>query len=141
MSITGSCLCGSVTFSTRTKPLSFQYCACESCRKTTGSAHASNLTVPVESLVWLSGEEKITKYTQKEKNPGFPTWFCSECGSFLPHISRSKRVYVVPAGLLDTKIEIKPTDVIYWGESPGWYRSTDSMPKHQTEPARADNLD
>lgn len=90
--------------------------------------------VPVASLVWTEGESLIRKYVEQNENPGFPTWFCSQCGSFLPHISRSGEDYVIPAGLLDVEIETSPQAVIYWEECPSWYRSTDSLPKHATEP-------
>lgn len=130
----GSCLCGSVRFKSEAQPLSFQYCTCRSCQKTTGSAHAANIAVPVESLHWECGEDLIRKFVEEEENPGFPTWFCSRCGSFLPHVSRSGVEYVIPAGLLDTAPEISPEQIIYWGEHPGWYKSSDTLPKHITEP-------
>lgn len=132
--IQGSCLCGSIKFESTATPSTFLYCTCRSCQKTTGSAHATNLMVPVASLVWTEGESLIRKYVEQNENPGFPTWFCSQCGSFLPHISRSGEDYVIPAGLLDVEIETSPQAVIYWEECPSWYRSTDSLAKHATDP-------
>lgn len=132
--IKGSCLCGSIVFETNARPSTFLYCTCRSCQKTTGSAHAANLMVPVASLVWLKGESLIRKFVEKNENPGFPTWFCSQCGSFLPHISRSGEDYVIPAGLLDVDIVETPQAVIYWEEHPSWYRSSGSLEKHPAEP-------
>lgn len=125
----GSCLCGAVSFESSEAPLSFKYCTCKSCQKTTGSAHAANLTVPVEALTWISGESLIRKFVQEKENPGFPTWFCSRCGSFLPHVSRSGSVFVIPAGSLDSQVVLKPDEVIYWEECPSWFVSTASLPR------------
>jgi hypothetical protein len=137
----GSCLCGKVTFQTTSEPLEFRYCACKSCQKTTGSAHAANFTVPVDSLIWKTGEDLIVRFVEQKDNPGFNTWFCSECGSFLPHTSRSGRLYIVPAGSLDTQIALKPKDVVFWEESPDWYISMNELQKHLTRPSASDNVD
>ncbi|MEM9157724.1 MAG: GFA family protein [Verrucomicrobiota bacterium] len=128
--ITGSCLCGLVRFEITEQPLAFRYCACRSCQKTTGSAHASNLVVNISDLKWTLGEDLIRKFTQREDNPGFNTWFCSTCGSFLPHVSRSGECFVVPAGLLDTQLSFRPREIIYWEEAPVWYCSPDRLSKY-----------
>jgi hypothetical protein len=119
--IVGSCLCSGVAFEVTQDPISFHYCTCKSCQKTTGSAHASNFTVDLDEFAWTRGEKLISKFTDSNENPGFPTWFCSCCGSFLPHINRFGNVYVVPAGLLDSPVDWKPKKVIYWDECPEWY--------------------
>ena len=128
--INGSCLCGAVRFGIRGVPLSFRYCTCRSCQKTTGSVHASNLTIPLDRLEWVKGEEHIRTFVEEKDNPGFPTAFCSICGSFLPHVSRSGTVFVVPAGLIDGEVPLDPEEVIFWDECPNWYRSVDGMRRH-----------
>lgn len=134
MNISGSCLCGTVKFKTAKEPTAFRYCTCKSCQKTTGTAHTTNFVVPVDGLVWLEGESSIKRFVEKVENPGFNTWFCSNCGSFLPHISRSGEFYVVPAGLLDSPIAMRPQEIIYMEEMPEWYLSANTLKKHATEP-------
>ncbi|MBC2593288.1 GFA family protein [Ruficoccus amylovorans] len=126
--LTGSCLCGGVAFSVRSEPLDFRYCFCESCRKATGSAHASNLIVPLDGLIWTRGESLIGRFVEQRANPGFPVWFCRSCGSFLPHIGRSGKVYVVPAGLIDSPPGLRPRLVMCRDEAPDWYLPAGELP-------------
>jgi hypothetical protein len=43
--VTGSCLCGEVSYAIKGNMGIFQYCNCSRCRKFSGSAFASNLFV------------------------------------------------------------------------------------------------
>jgi len=135
--LTGSCLCGGVRFEASNTPLLFHYCSCESCRKVTGSAHASNLFVEQGDFSWIAGEDLIRKYVDTTKNPGFTSCFCSRCGSFLPHLGRSGQHMVIPAGVLDTEPSTKPSAVIYCSEMPRWYVSSNELEQHVELPPEA----
>lgn len=130
----GSCLCGAVRFQASAAPTLFHYCSCESCRKATGSAHASNLFVPKESFQWTQGEALVQLYVDQEKNPGFSAAFCQRCGSFLPHLGRFKQDMVIPAGVLDNEPELKPIQLIYCSEMPEWYVPPSELPQHPELP-------
>jgi hypothetical protein len=132
----GSCLCGSVTYESTATPLFFQYCACESCRKVTGSAHASNLFVPKESFRWVSGEALVQQYIDETRNLGFTTSFCRQCGCFLPHIGRTGRDMCIPAGTLDVEPQVKPRGIIYCKELPKWYVPTSELKQYDALPPR-----
>jgi hypothetical protein len=58
--VSGSCLCGAVTYEVSKLFLSFVHCHCSRCCKATGSAHASNLRVPPDQFSWTSGQEKTS---------------------------------------------------------------------------------
>ena len=99
-SVLRSCLCGVVTYEISEPFLSFVHCHCSRCRKATGSAHATNLRVPAGQFTWTSGQEKSVRFDLPEAQ-SFATTFCSCCGSPLPHLTRSGRSVIVPAGSLD----------------------------------------
>ena len=86
----GSCLCGAVRFEADLPLRWFQYCHCTSCRKTTSSAHAAHLFFPPAQFRWVSGEETIQRFIDKEDNPGYKRFFCRTCGSSVPRLNRTE---------------------------------------------------
>ena len=48
--ITGSCLCGQISYQARSSSLFQAHCHCQDCRKNGGSAFAALAFVPIESL-------------------------------------------------------------------------------------------
>ena len=46
--------------------------------------------------------------------------FCSECGSAVPSIQNEGELTVVPAGSLDTPIDIKPNAHLFIGSKAKW---------------------
>jgi len=124
--IKGSCLCGSVAF-TVTPPFSaFRYCHCSRCRKASGSAYAANLLVPRSQFEWLKGEACIRRFDLPEAQR-FSVWFCSECGSRVPHSIRTRDDVLVPAGMLDTDPQMRPHNNIFWASKASWYVEPQQM--------------
>ncbi len=56
--ITGSCLCGLVSYEIEAAGPTYN-CHCSNCRKWSGSAFASSMRAPMESLRLVSGAEAI----------------------------------------------------------------------------------
>ena len=81
--VQGSCLCGSVRFELLGKINGFYFCHCMRCRRSTGSAHSSNIFTDPENIRWLSGQELIKRYELPEAER-FAKQFCIECGSPSP---------------------------------------------------------
>src|SRR6185437_1276109 len=100
MNLRGSCLCGLITYEVQLPVSKFAHCHCSRCRKATGAAHASNVYVPAEQLLWRSGHDHIRRFDLASAL-SFAKWFCDRCGSPVPRISRSGKTAVVPAGSLD----------------------------------------
>lgn len=119
--ITGSCLCGAVSFQVLDEFENFHLCHCAQCRKITGSAHASNLFIASEKFQILSGEEHISQYSDGERD--FSKSFCRNCGSGLPHQSKTTDRVVIPAGSLDQEPGLQPQDNIFWSERAQWYET------------------
>lgn len=132
-SISGSCLCGSVRFTFQAPQSAFRYCHCSRCRKASGSAHASNIFVPQEQFAWSAGENLVKRY----KLPGaktFAVWFCTHCGSRVPHQIQERNEYLIPAGLLDDDPAMRPQHSIYWGSQAPWYVEPQDMPRFTERP-------
>ena len=96
--ISGSCLCGSVSFEVQGEVTDIYQCHCSVCRKALGSSGVSLLLGSGRDFKWHSGEEN----TQIFKTPsGYQSVFCKTCGSHVPDPNPEKTTYWIPAGLLD----------------------------------------
>ena len=128
----GSCLCGVVTYEISEPFLSFVHCHCSRCRKATGSAHATNLRVPAGQFTWTSGQEKSVRFDLPEAQ-SFATTFCSCCGSPLPHLTRSGRSVIVPAGSLDgepsERPSCRPQCHAFWDSRSSWSCGESDLPR------------
>jgi hypothetical protein len=115
---TGSCLCGAVKFEMEGEFKKFFFCHCSRCRKMSGSAHCANLFAPSAKLTWLSGEDKISSYRLEDAN--FARNFCSTCSSLLPIYVKARDIVIVPAGALDTDVDITPQAHIFTDSKGNW---------------------
>jgi len=124
---TGACLCGAVKFQISGTFESFFLCHCARCRKDTGSAYAANLFSSTATITWLSGRDSIKTYrvpdTRHERS------FCAECGSALPSIQLMGALLVVPAGSIDSAIDIRPNAHICFGSRAHWDAHLEDIPK------------
>ena len=103
---TGQCLCGTVKFRISGAFESFFLCHCSRCRKGSGSAHSANLFSSTARLSWVSGEDSIKTF--RLSGSRHMKSFCSDCGSALPVSLPEVDLLVVPAGSLDSRIDIRP---------------------------------
>ena len=113
----GSCLCGAVKFEVQGAFDSFYLCHCQHCQKDSGSAHAANLFSQSARLFWHSGADAVTSFTltgtRHHKS------FCKHCGSAVPN-TQITGLLVVPAGSLDTDLDISPTAHIFSSSRAQW---------------------
>lgn len=133
-SVQGSCLCGGVRFAVALPVGVFRYCHCSRCQKATGSAHAANMFVPQAQFSWLAGEDLVTRFDL----PGaqrFSVWFCSRCGTRVPHKVRTRDDYLVPAGVLDGDPVARPDMNIFAASGACWYADPADLPSHSGYPA------
>ena len=129
----GSCLCGAVTYEFEGSVADFRYCHCPRCRKSTGSAHASNIFVTPNQFRWVTGEEQVKRYDLL-KARSFATCFCIVCGSPLPHATRSGEKIVIPAGSLDDDPDVRPKYGIWWSARAPWYLGTTELREYEEGP-------
>lgn len=132
--LTGSCLCGAVTYEIEGEADRFYYCHCQRCRKLTGTGHAGNLLMrPLTCIRWTQGESKLKRYDVPEAER-FHNLFCSECGSPMPRPTPQLDGVLVPAGSLDQESPIKPGARIFWGSRAAWSEPDESLPVHEEYP-------
>ncbi|WP_332645982.1 GFA family protein [Lysinibacillus sp. 54212] len=132
MKYLGSCLCGEITYQIEGDFENFYLCHCERCRKDTGSAHAANLFSSTAKLRWLSGQEKSKTFNFRSE--GHIKSFCTNCGSALPNIQMDGKLLVVPAGSIDSDINIKPQGHIYYANKANWDAELEKVPKFEELP-------
>lgn len=123
----GSCLCGNVKFEIEGNFEHFYLCHCKKCRKDTGSAHAANLFSTKATLKWLSGEDQVKTYNHMGE--GHIKSFCKICGSALPNIQMDGKLLLVPAGSLDSNVDIKPEGHIFYQDKANWDHDLEKVEK------------
>jgi len=89
----------------------------------------TNLFVEPDAIHWLAGEQLLARFDLPEAK-SFAKGFCTVCGSPMPHLTRSGRAVIVPAGTLDDDPGIRPESNIFWDACAAWYVEPDKMPKH-----------
>lgn len=138
--VSGSCLCGEVTFQFVGSIKVFQYCHCSRCRKFTGSAHASNIIIDPNQFQWLSGENFVGRFELPEAKH-FATSFCKNCGSSLPWLTKSGKALVVPAGVLDDDPKLKPVHNIFYASKASWFEEVSDLKKYEGLPVKESSSD
>jgi len=128
--VTGSCLCGEVSFEIQGTPTPIQYCHAERCRKVTGSAFAAEIAAKASQLRWVRGQELITVYEAPllREPPPYRHAFCRLCGSPLPIALEGTDFVVFHAGVLDTEPGTQPFRHIFTGQNPSWHTIDDDLP-------------
>ena len=123
---TGRCLCSAVTFVINGEVSSFHLCYCSRCRRSTASAHASNIFTQPNNIEWLSGKNHIQRY-ELATAKSWAKQFCKICGSGLPYINRSGTFLVVPAGSLDDDHDLVPDDRIFCQSRAAWIDGIETL--------------
>jgi hypothetical protein len=126
----GSCLCGSVKFEINTEILRMYQCHCEQCRKQTGTGSSCGSVVTNDRFVWISGETKIKKW---EKDSGFTSHFCSNCGSSVPNKFRGQELYWIPVGLVEGN-KVETVANIFSCEKASWSNVSSQVNSYATKP-------
>ena len=132
-SYSGSCLCGAVRFKVHGEFERFYLCHCEYCRKDTGSAHAANLFSSTARLEWVSGESRTTLFNLPSTR--HTRCFCSICGSALPNMQMDGGLLVVPAGSLNSEIQLRPDAHLFIASKAGWDEALEKVPTLDRLPA------
>jgi len=128
--IRGSCLCGRVSFAIEGKIGPAGQCHCSKCRKVSGTDGNAVFYTSVHSFRWLSGEVTIARFVVPESD-GWTSSFCRTCGSPTPHTDSAKKIFFVPAGLLDDDPGFRGYAAhIFVGSKAPWVCITDDAPQY-----------
>ena len=126
----GGCLCGTVRWSSSAEPTPFAHCHCATCRKMHGSAFATYMAVPGESVDIHRGGDSVRVY---EASPGFQRRFCGTCGSVGPGIAADGHAFL-PVGALDGDPGTRPKIHIFVPRRALWHVIEDSLRQFDTFP-------
>jgi len=74
----GKCSCGEVKIEIHCEISSIIHCHCSLCRKSSGTAYATNGFINAAEFAVVSGEESLSVYSGQ---PGSSRHFCAKCGS------------------------------------------------------------
>lgn len=134
--VTGSCLCGRVTFAIDGKLTPLQYCHATRCRKATGSAFAAEVAAVASQFRWTAGQELITVYEAPllREPPPYRHAFCRCCGSPLPVFLEGTPFVVLHAGVLDAHPETRPLRHIFVEQGAPWHTITDDLVQFPQRP-------
>lgn len=125
--LTGSCLCGAVTYEVTGEAKRFYHCHCQRCRKASGTGHASNLLIQPATLRWVAGAEHVRAFKVPQAQR-FTNQFCDTCGGRLPRQPQGSDLVVLPAGSLDVDPPIAPQARIFASSRATWSCAGDGLP-------------
>jgi hypothetical protein len=129
-SITGSCLCGAVTYAITGALKRAGHCHCSICRKSHGAAFATWAMVEPERFRWTSGAELLARYVS---SPGRQRFFCARCGSPLA-AAHEGRVTEVVLATIDGDPGVRPCEHIFVGSKASWHEIGDTLPQFEEWP-------
>jgi len=80
---------------------------------------ATALKVPAMQLQWTEGMDHARRWDMPEAL-SFATCVCDVCGSNLPHLTRSGREAIIPAGSIDSDIPVALEGHSFWESKAAW---------------------
>lgn len=141
--LTGSCLCGDVTYESSQKHNEMWNCHCHSCRKANSVAYATWIKTQVSSFRWMERKSTISTFSSHDMERSF----CSKCGSILPARNKKEGYILLPAGAISTPHHLVPAEDRYVDQMPAWYRlgvddarAQGSKPKYSEETLKSTDL-
>jgi hypothetical protein len=82
--------------------------------------------VKTPAFRWLRGEQSVARFDLPEVR-SFATAFCTTCGSPMPHLTRSGREAIVPAGAFEEPLGVAPDRHVQWASRADWYVHGDGL--------------
>jgi hypothetical protein len=131
----GSCLCGAVTLALQGSIESIIHCHCSRCRKSTGSAYATNGFIEKSALIINSGEQQIVSY---ESAPGKRRHFCQICATPIYSSNAQDPTRLrIRLGVLDSDISERPISHNFVSSKANWEELDADLPRYDGyEPSR-----
>ena len=133
--IRGSCLCGDVAFEIDSRVKHMINCHCSRCRRSRGAAHGTNVFAKTDMIRWTRGREQVVDYKVPDAKM-FATAFCRRCGSLLPAPFERTGMSLVPVGVLDSVLHLRPCVHIHAASKAPWFEITDELPQFDEMPPK-----
>jgi hypothetical protein len=126
--LTGSCLCGSVTFQVAGSVRELVSCHCSECRKAYGSAFGVIAVCESKAFTYTNGEEHISAFVQ---SANVTRRFCKRCGSQLPIREDEHPLVGIPAGLINEDLAMSISEHIFVGSKADWWSFDETSPRYE----------
>jgi len=117
MSLTGSCLCGSVRYEIQSLDSAITHCHCKTCRKAHAAVFATTARVMRDRFQWTAGEHHVRSF---QSSPGKFRHFCSLCGSHLIAERPAQPHIILRVPTLDDDPGVKPIMHIWTSHDKPW---------------------
>tara|TARA_R110001592_G_scaffold41585_2_gene135643 strand:- start:841 stop:1275 length:435 start_codon:yes stop_codon:yes gene_type:complete len=118
--ITGSCLCGELTYLCSKPPVWSVNCHCKSCQKLSGAPFVSAFSVPSEAFQIKTGKT-VAFSRMSESGHSVSTFHCAACGTRVCAQSEgNKSLMNVFAPTLEDTSGYEPISNVYLSESASW---------------------
>ncbi|WP_105168600.1 GFA family protein [Pseudoalteromonas sp. T1lg23B] len=130
-----SCLCGTIQLRITGKISDIIHCHCSLCRKSTGTAFATNGFVNRDEVHVISGQDAIKYF---EFKPGRKRHFCVHCASplFSSNADLPSKLRI-RLGILDSDIEERPISHNFVTSKANWEDLDATLPRYEGfEPSR-----
>ncbi|MDX5405830.1 MAG: GFA family protein [Chromatiaceae bacterium] len=131
----GACLCGAVEVEIHGPISSIIHCHCSLCRKSSGTAFATNGFVQRADFKLVKGEAELSQFAFK---PGRLRYFCRHCGSpvYSSNAQDPSRVRL-RLGILTTDIRERPMSHNFYSSKANWEDLDVALPRYDSfEPGR-----
>lgn len=122
MALTGSCLCGAITYRADSEPLMTMLCHCEHCRRQSGAP--ASLGVVVERDAFEARGETLGSYETVGTDSGQPRerCFCTRCGSpIVTYVAEMPQLAVIKGGTLDDVAGLEPDGEMWCESALAWW--------------------
>ena len=126
--VSGSCLCGSVSFAAAAQSRRLVNCYCSLCRRSRAAALGSTLLVGTDAFRWIRGKERVKRYALPAPRH-YATNFCADCGSLAPSAPVGSPTVMLPAGAIDTPLPRLPAVHLHVGSKAAWHDIRDPWPQ------------
>ncbi|WP_440053084.1 GFA family protein [Pseudoalteromonas sp. T1lg65] len=135
MKYQASCLCQSVKVEILGPITDIIHCHCSLCRKSTGTAYATNGFVATSDCIVTEGERELGEF---EFKPGRKRHFCKRCASpiYSSNSDDPSRVRL-RLGILDSAIAERPMSHNFVASKANWEEMDAALPRYdEFEPTR-----
>lgn len=131
----GQCLCGAVKVEIRGSITDIIHCHCSLCRKSSGTAYATNGFVLSAEFSLVQGKELLNVFSLQQ---GRQRHFCSRCGSpvYSSNAADPNRIRI-RLGILDSAITERPISHNFVSSKACWDNLDADLPRYDShEPGR-----
>ncbi len=131
----GSCLCGAVEVEITGNISSIIHCHCSLCRKSSGTAFATNGFVQATDFTVIKGAEQLSHFAFK---PGRWRHFCACCGSPVYSSNEHDPTRIrIRLGILNSAITERPMSHNFYSFKANWEDLDADLPRYASfEPGR-----